>query len=434
MNALKDEITSITTSLQTYGVTKGLPEGETSSSSINVKSKRVSYSHTFEKYFVGMENELKQLISSLNKEDKGCEIVSICGMGGQGKTTLAQKLYNHAQVQAYFKKFAWVCITQQFDREKILKEVLKQLIDDTRKNEVTNMDDGGLVRELYNVQKENNCLVVLDDIWTYDSWRLLKDAFPDGETTSDSKILLTTRNQTVAEIGHIHKIECLTTEEGWQLLSRKAIIHDRSGGILNGKSLREWEMINKDISYYLGEDEGGTMDDEYYTVRQVLGLSYDNLSPRLRHCFLCFANFKEDEAIDTEELYILWTAEGLVSVEHIAEGKISLDVAESYLDELAHRSLVQGKKSENKEFSWSKYETCSVHDLIRDLCLAKAKEEKFIKVIHLQSESENESSASIARRLCISPYNEYMLKPYAKDMTAHVRSLFVRNKSDIFES
>lgn len=72
-------------------------------------------------------------------------------MGGQGKTTLAQKLFNHAGAKTYFKEFAWVCITQQFDREKVLQQVLKQLVNDTRRKKVNTMDDGELLKELYKV-------------------------------------------------------------------------------------------------------------------------------------------------------------------------------------------------------------------------------------------------------------------------------------------
>ncbi|KAL8111505.1 hypothetical protein AgCh_019277 [Apium graveolens] len=432
IDAIKKEITVLTTSLQTYGI-KGLEEGQTSISSVNPRSKRIFYSHIVEKDFVGMQKEFEQLISAL-KEDQ-----------------------NHPEVKESFEKFAWVCITQQFDREKVLKEVLKQLIHETRKKDVATMDDGELVGELYNVQKENNCLVVLDDIWKLDSWGQLKDAFPVGETASGSKILVTTREKRVADIGHVQKIEGLTIEEGWQLLCKKAGITDdilsadvivasqmegigksmvkkckglplaisSIGGILNGKLLREWKIIDKDISFYL---RAGVLTeaDEDHTVRQVLGLSYDSLSPCLRQCFLCFAKFEEDQVIDTLELYLLWMAEGLLSVEDKAEGMMLLDVAESFLDELTHRSLVQVKKNEDKGNSWSKYKTCSVHDLVRDLCLSKAEEENFIKVIHSKPERENEYRA---RRLCINSFNESLLKLYDDDTVSHFRSLFVATPS-----
>ncbi|KAL8111347.1 putative disease resistance protein At1g50180 isoform X2 [Apium graveolens] len=435
INGIKSELANLTERLPTYGITEGLAEGETSISLVNLKSRRNFYSHDVEKDFVGMQKEIGQLISHLKKEDKGYEVISICGMGGLGKTTLAKKLYNHAQVRSCFKAFAWVCITQQFEREKVLMGVLRELVPAERKEEVSMMDDSKLVKELYNLQQEKKCLIVIDDIWTINSWRSIRSAFPVGNT-SGSKILLTTRNVKVANIGSVYKIEGLTEEEGWQLLAKKAKINyipenrqasemerigrnmvkrckglplaiSSLGGMLKGKLLSEWKKVLGDISFYLDKGEGIANDNEYNTVTQVLGLSYDSLPPRLRHCFLCFANHKEDEEIRTEDLYMFWVAEGLISAEDKAENEMMLDVAERYLDELANRSLVQVEASENDGASWSKYRTCHVHDLIRDLCLSKVKEENFISVIYLPHDYvEDVSKGSITRRLCIRSNHE----------------------------
>ncbi|KAL8111351.1 putative disease resistance protein At1g50180 [Apium graveolens] len=457
INDLKAEITNLSASLPSYGITAGLEGGETSTSQVN-QNRRIFYSHDVEKDFVGMEKEIKQLISHLKKEDKGCEVISICGMGGLGKTTLAKKLYNHAEIKDHFKAFAWVCITQQFEREKVLKGVLKELLPVDRKEEVTAMDDPQLVQELYQVQQEKNCLIVIDDIWTVDSWRSLESAFPVGGSTSGSKILLTTRNVSVGEIGSVYKISSLTEDEGWLLLSKKVRINDLPdqsvavemekkgrnmvqrckglplaisslGGILKGKYLlREWDKVNEDISFYLAKGEGGSNDDEYYTVRQVLGLSYDSLPPRLKHCFLCFANYMEDEVVESEKLYMLWIAEGLISLEHKAEGEMTLDVAEHYLDELAHRCLVEVETIKIEGSSWSKYGSCGVHDLIRDMCLSKVKSKTFINIIHPQREPYYKPKARIVRRLCIRTYkdgDESMLKAYDKNVIQRIRSLLV---------
>lgn len=200
------------------------------------------------------------------------------------------------------------------------------------------------------------------------------------------------------------------------------------GGILKGKSLSEWETIYKDVSFDFAKSKGQTHDDDYCAVTQVLALSYDNLPLHLRHCFLCFANYKEDEEIETEELYMIWMAEGFISVEDRAPGEMMLDVAERYLAELAHRSLVQVEASKIDGESWSKYRKCRVHDLIRDFCLSKVKEEEFLNVIHLQGRYDNESPASIVRRLCIRSYehgDESMLKPYDQHVISHIRSLLI---------
>ncbi|WOH09622.1 hypothetical protein DCAR_0729080 [Daucus carota subsp. sativus] len=415
INGIKAKLADIQQSLPTFGIT-GLEQGETS------VPQRIFYSHDVEKDFVGMEKEIDQLVSDLKKKDEKHEVVSLWGMGGQGKTTLAQKLYNHVEIRDHFEAFAWVCISQQFDREKVLKGILTQLLPDGREGEVSNMEDTELVDGLRRVQLEKKCLIVIDDIWNVDSWRMLQPAFPLGETTSGCKILLTTRYLSVAEIGSVCKIPGLTEDEGWQLLSRKTRIYDQPellvasemerigrnmvrrckglplaisslGGILKGKQLvREWEKINNDITFYLAKGKG-------------------------------------DEIIDTEELYIIWMAEGLISVEDRAQGEMMLEVAERYLDELAHRSLVTIKTYRLANESWPKHKTCVVHDLIQDMCWSKVKEEGVMNVIDLESKLDIGSRAGIVRRLCVRSYNANrdVLEPYDRQVLAQIRSLFIWN-------
>ncbi|WOG86126.1 hypothetical protein DCAR_0205326 [Daucus carota subsp. sativus] len=424
INDIKDEIHHLFEILQKCGVIESL-KGENSRSLVDLKSRR-TYSHDVERDFVGMENEIEQLISHLKNKDNGCEVVSICGMGGLGKTTLAKKLYNHVEIKAHFEAFAWVCITQQFEKEKVFKGLLKQLLPAT---DVSKMDDAKVVKELYKVQQGKNCLIVIDDIWSVKSWVDISAAFPVQDTTGNSKILLTTRNEIVAKKseGSIYKIQGLTEEQGWQLLSKKAgISRDPSGemeeigrnmvkrcrglplaistlgGLLKGELLSEWERINRNISSYLSRGE--SVADEYGSVKWVLGMSYDSLLPHLRHCFLCFANYKEDEIIDTMGLYMHWIAQGLIRVEDKREGEMMLDVAERYLDELVYRSLVQIEPitiEEEGEF-WLKYNKCRVHDLILDLCRSKAQEENFTNLItDLRDPPDPKLKPSITRRLCI---------------------------------
>ncbi|XP_027152074.1 probable disease resistance protein RF9 [Coffea eugenioides] len=59
-----------------------------------------------------------------------------------------------------------------------------------------------------------------------------------------------------------------------------------------------------------------------------------------------------------------------------------MDVAERYLEELANRCMVEIKVHEQGKHAVTKLESCRIHDLMRDLCLAKAKEENLYKNIH----------------------------------------------------
>ncbi|WOG90030.1 hypothetical protein DCAR_0209271 [Daucus carota subsp. sativus] len=214
------------------------------------------------------------------------------------------------------------------------------------------------------------------------------------------------------------------------------------GGILKGKGLRDWELINKDISLYLSRG-GGLKEDEYYTVRQVLALSYDNLPQCMRHCFLYLGNFKEDEKIYVEELYQLWLAEGLVKSDDQETGEMMLDKAERYMVEMAQRSLIEVEQRDVGE-SWSTFRTCRVHDLIRDMCLFKGKEEKFLNLIDFQHtndmllSSESKSSRDVARILSLYSYDDShrsSFKVFDENVIRQLRSLlFFRNyKSSLRE-
>ena len=133
-----------------------------------------------------MEDHVEQLVLRLVDFDKEYNIVSIKGMGGQGKTTIATKIYNRADVRSNFKGFAWTCVTQQCEPKKIFQDILKDLVPEIN-NEINTMGDRELVQKLRKVQQEKRCLVVLDDIWSTNDWESLKSAFPSGGAAAGSK-------------------------------------------------------------------------------------------------------------------------------------------------------------------------------------------------------------------------------------------------------
>lgn len=222
IGTIQEKITNLATSRQTFGI-QALHDHQVEDSKAEEERRRqlrITYAHSIEKDFVGMEDETKELILRLKDNDKGYQVVSVWGMGGQGKTTLARELYNHPDVRSHFQAFAWVCITQKLERQKVLQDMLQGLLPARSKEEIRGMGDAELVELLYKTQKELMCLVVIDDIWSVADWEVLKPAFPIEEKTG-SKILLTTRNEAVANIGYSYKLRSLTNEEGWKLLSKK---------------------------------------------------------------------------------------------------------------------------------------------------------------------------------------------------------------------
>ncbi|PPR91323.1 hypothetical protein GOBAR_AA29356 [Gossypium barbadense] len=146
-------------------------------------------------------------------------------------------------------------------------------------------------------------------------------------------------------------------------------------GILATKypSLTEWLKVSVNVKSYFKNDKGQVLKD-------VLLLSYDDLPPYLRPCFLYLSQFPEDYEIPVDRLIQLWIAKGIVSSkqEEGDEGQIAEDVAEGYLMELAERCMIQVRE---RDIATLKMRSFQMHDLMRDVCLSKAKQEKFFDIL-----------------------------------------------------
>ncbi|XP_040960806.1 probable disease resistance protein At1g58602 [Gossypium hirsutum] len=411
LHQIKSEIEKITArikvltrQLKTYDVSKLGVDGEGPSCSTERREARRPYPHVMDDNIVGLGKDIKKLVPVLLDEQSECRVVSICGMGGLGKTTLAKKIYSQSQVVGHFKHLAWAYVSQNCQKRKVWEDILSDFnLLSTEADKEMKVEK--LAEKLSSFLEENKCLVVLDDIWNTESWDSLKPAFLVRETRS--KILLTSRNKEIVSHadskGFLHELQYLNYKQSWVLFQKIAFPPTNSprykidakmkelgedmvkhcaglplaisilGGLLATKypSLTEWLKISANVKSYMKNDKGEVL-------RDVLALSYDDLPPYLRPCFLYLSHFPEDYEILADRLIQLWVAEGIVSSKQEGdEGQIAEDVAEGYLLELAERCMIQVRK---RDIATLKIRSFQMHDLMRDFCLSKAKQQKFLYI------------------------------------------------------
>ncbi|CAO2142682.1 unnamed protein product [Urochloa humidicola] len=401
-----------------------------------------------------IKKDTKELVQVLTTDNDmhNIMVVSIVGMGGIGKTTLAQKIYHETAIESHFNMRIWLTITQCFDEIDLLRSAIRHAGGSTPSEE-QNMSL--LTRTLTDVLSNGRFLVVMDDVWSDEAWNhVLCTPIINASRNQQqgNRVLITTRLEDQARrmraYFHQHHVSLLEEVDAWSLLKKQLppspnLVVERDhlehvkdvgmkiirkcgglplaikvmGGLLStrNQSEREWEaVLNHDAWSRAGLPM--ELDNRIY-------LSYEDLSPQLKQCFLYCSLFPK--GIIRQSIIIpMWISEGFIQPQ---DGSNSYDdrleaVATEYYWELITRNLIEP----TTESSITAYEF-TVHDVLRSFAEFMAREES---LVIKDEQAVGGSSHNLVRRLSIGS-TQSMREWHTLRIPEKVRTLIINPRINI---
>ncbi|KAH9679163.1 hypothetical protein KPL71_026014 [Citrus sinensis] len=350
---------------------------------------------------IGRDKDREKIIELLMQTSDGksetVSVVPIVGIGGLGKTVVAQLVYNDQRVKEHFELRIWIRVFEDFGTRQIMRKIMESIIVQIMTNYVFqgDLNTHGLQRILRDRLNGKRYLLVMDDVWNEDpeAWRKLKSLLLGG--ANGSKILVTTRSRKVASImgrrgGTTgYNLQGLPFEDCLSLFMKCAFEEERDkhpnlvkigeeivkkcGGIpLAVRTLgsllycltdeHDWEYVRDNEIWQLEPKERG--------ILPALRLSYDQLPPPLKQCVAYCSIFPKGYQFYGDSLVQFWMAHGLLQ-SHNKKEELE-DIGMRYLKELLSRFFFQ-----DLSFGMLGMETFSfkMHDLMHDLALLVAKDE-----------------------------------------------------------
>nr|DAA05106.1 TPA_inf: WRKY transcription factor 41 [Oryza sativa Indica Group] len=367
-------------------------------------------------------NKLENLLDLCGEEK--LKVVSIVGVGGVGKTTLANKLYRKLRWQ--FECRAFVRTSQKTDMRRLLINILLQI---RSHQSPDNWKVHSLISSIRTyLQDKRGCvccllslisalatirphlakdippikgfLIVIDDLWATSTWDIIKCALPEGNKSS--RILTTTEIEDLAlqscsyDLKFIFKMIPFGEDDSRKLLFSivfgshskcppevSETLYDivrKCGGLPLAivtvasllasqlDKLEQWDYINKSLGYSLMANP--TLEG----MKQLLNLCYNNLPQHLKACMLYLSMYQGDHIIWKDDLVNQWIAEGFICAteEHDKE-----EISRGYFDELVGRKIIQPVHIDDS----GEVLSCVVHHIVLNFVTYKSIEENFIIAI-----------------------------------------------------
>ncbi|KAL8139384.1 hypothetical protein V2J09_005405 [Rumex salicifolius] len=323
---------------------------------------------------IGRDKDKKAILEMLVAESStDVSVIVVVGIGGMGKTTLAQLVYKDDEVQRTFGESKWfVCISDTSVDKEVIGKICQSTCGVEKYEDLSIIDLQNRIREK---MKGRKFLLVLDDVWddSGDRWDARMDIWRRG--AKGSKVIVTTRSHSVAKAvgaSETYHLDGLSEEKSWELFKRVARITPekerdsrwndlgrefvRKGAnvplairsiaslLAEKNTIEEWELFRNNELPKLGQtQENGIM--------PVLRLSYDHLASHLKPCFAYCSLFPKDHIFDKDDLIDLWASQGYIKTTNDSQSiefanfkclralklsSLSIEIVPSSIGELKH--------------------------------------------------------------------------------------------------
>uniref|UniRef100_A0A0D9XFP7 Uncharacterized protein n=1 Tax=Leersia perrieri TaxID=77586 RepID=A0A0D9XFP7_9ORYZ len=381
-------------------------------------------------------SELAKLIDvggSGGEEVGKTRVVSVWGMGGMGKSSVARLLYNDPVLLDAFDCRAWVTVPHPLEKAGEFERRLgKQL----------GVGGGDVTAWL----KQRRFLVVVDDLCSQEEWEHISPCLlGDGKSfAGGGRVIVTTRHADVArrcvgKMGHAYELKTLTNlddcrklffqkvykgadytledhmlEEADKILGRCCglpLAIATIGGLLANRPITSGEWQN--LRNHLGSEL--ELDQDIKSINRVITSSYDGLPYHLKSCFLYLSIFPENHEIKCTRLLRRWIAEGYITKWRDMTVE---EVGERYYNELMNRSMIRPLKE--KVGASMAVDRCQIHGVVLQIILSKSIEENQLFIIDKHC---NEIPQSKIRHLVVTRWNKE--EKMASINLSRIRSLTV---------
>ncbi|OEL14863.1 putative disease resistance protein RGA1 [Dichanthelium oligosanthes] len=344
-----------------------------------------------------IKEDARNLVEMLTKDEQTlCEynkimVFAIVGVGGIGKTTLAQKFFNDDAIQQEFTKKIWLSVNQDFNEVELLRRAISGAGGD---HHATGDIKAMLERTLKEAVKGHKTLLVMDDVWDHHAWEGVLKTPLFNSLDQGSRVLVTTRHENVARgmkaVEPYHHVDRLEPEDAWSLLKKQVVRNENDepkidmlkdigmgiiakcdglplavkvmGGLLCQKRTRrgDWENVLNDSVWSVSQ-----MPKE---LNNAIYLSYQDLHPSLKACFLHYSLLPKSTVLFLHDIVGMWICEGFVH----GNSRELEELGKEYYEELILRNLIEPNRSYVDQLA------CNMHDVVRSFAQYVSRDEALV--------------------------------------------------------